>query len=79
MAKQITWNRVGDPTILSIKTLLETAGFCWISNCPTYQTVVSGLSEVSRLAVAVTDCSRLPLPLDQSSVGLPGIGGPTGP
>ena len=32
MAKQITWNRVGDPTILSIKTLLEFAGLCWISN-----------------------------------------------
>lgn len=79
MAKQITWNRVGDPTILSIKTLLETAGFCWISNCPTYQTVVSGLSEVSRLAVAVTDCSRLPLPLDQSSVEFPGINDPPEP
>ena len=64
---------------LSIKTLLESAGLCWISNCPTYQTVVSGLSEVSGLGVAVTDCSRLPLPLDHSSVRLPGIGGPTGP
>ena len=64
---------------LSIKTLLESAGLCWISNCPTYQTVVSGLSEVSGLGVAVTARSRLQLPLDRSSVELLGINDPPEP
>jgi hypothetical protein len=67
------------PALLSIKTLLETAGFCWINIKTTHPSIFYGQSEHSGRVVGSTDLERSELLPDRQWVESQGTTDPTGP
>jgi hypothetical protein len=67
------------PASASIKTPLETAGFCWISIKTTHPSIFYGRSEHSGRVVGSTDLEQSELLPDRQWVESQGIADPTEP